>query len=114
MPPIRVSGNRPTYRMVRGQKSQGGQARRPARRATLHVQARLNLKPAKTPGLTIPQSLLVRRVRWKVVGCPRSFEELDPITAEPFKRKLTAILSADVKGCSRLMGAEEEPSDSLD
>jgi len=30
------------------------------------------------------------------------------MTAERFKRKLTAILSADVKGYSRLMGADEE------
>ncbi|HME42554.1 MAG TPA: adenylate/guanylate cyclase domain-containing protein [Syntrophorhabdales bacterium] len=30
------------------------------------------------------------------------------MTAEPFKRKLTAILSADVKGYSRLMGEDEE------
>ena len=30
------------------------------------------------------------------------------MTAEKFKRKLTAILSADVKGYSRLMGADEE------
>jgi adenylate cyclase len=30
------------------------------------------------------------------------------VTAEKFKRKLTAILSADVKGYSRLMGADEE------
>jgi len=28
----------------------------------------------------------------------------DPMSAESFKRKLTAILSADVKGYSRLMG----------
>jgi adenylate cyclase len=32
----------------------------------------------------------------------------DSMTAEKFKRKLTAILSADVKGYSRLMGADEE------
>jgi len=30
------------------------------------------------------------------------------MTAEDFKRKLTAILSADVKGYSRLMGEDEE------
>ena len=30
------------------------------------------------------------------------------MTAEKFKRKLTAILSADVKGYSRLMGEDEE------
>ena len=30
------------------------------------------------------------------------------MTAEVFKRKLTAILSADVKGYSRLMGTDEE------
>jgi len=30
------------------------------------------------------------------------------MTAEKFKRKLTAILSADVKGYSRLMGTDEE------
>jgi len=30
------------------------------------------------------------------------------MAAEKFKRKLTAILSADVKGYSRLMGADEE------
>ena len=30
------------------------------------------------------------------------------MTSEEFKRKLTAILSADVKGYSRLMGADEE------
>ncbi len=30
------------------------------------------------------------------------------MTAEIFKRKLTAILSADVKGYSRLMGEDEE------
>jgi adenylate cyclase len=29
------------------------------------------------------------------------------MTAEKVKRKLTAILSADVKGYSRLMGADE-------
>ena len=31
----------------------------------------------------------------------------DPMSAESFKRKLTAILSADVKGYSRLMGENE-------
>jgi len=31
----------------------------------------------------------------------------DPITTEKVKRKLTAILSADVKGYRRLMGADE-------
>jgi adenylate cyclase len=31
----------------------------------------------------------------------------DPMTADKVKRKLTAILSADVKGYSRLMGADE-------
>jgi adenylate cyclase len=30
------------------------------------------------------------------------------VTAEKFKRKLTAFLSADVKGYSRLMGEDEE------
>ncbi len=30
------------------------------------------------------------------------------MTAEKVKRKLTAILSADVKGYSRLMGEDEE------
>jgi adenylate cyclase len=30
------------------------------------------------------------------------------VTQEKFKRKLAAILSADVKGYSRLMGADEE------
>ena len=30
------------------------------------------------------------------------------MTTEKFKRKLTAILSADVKGYSRLMGEDEE------
>src|SRR3974377_279466 len=30
------------------------------------------------------------------------------MTPEPFKRKLAAILSADVKGYSRLMGEDEE------
>jgi hypothetical protein len=30
------------------------------------------------------------------------------MTAEKFKRKLTAILSADVKGYRRLMGTDEE------
>jgi class 3 adenylate cyclase len=30
------------------------------------------------------------------------------MTAEKFKRKLTATLSADVKGYSRLMGTDEE------
>ena len=30
------------------------------------------------------------------------------MTAEKFKPKLTAILSADVKGYSRLMGEDEE------
>ena len=30
------------------------------------------------------------------------------MTPEKFKRKLTAILSADVKGYSRLMGTDEE------
>ena len=30
------------------------------------------------------------------------------MTPEKFKRKLTAILSADVKGYSRLMGEDEE------
>jgi len=30
------------------------------------------------------------------------------MTAEKFKGKLTAILSADVKGYSRLMGTDEE------
>ena len=30
------------------------------------------------------------------------------MTAEKFKRKLSAILSADVKGYSRLMGEDEE------
>ncbi len=30
------------------------------------------------------------------------------MTAEKFKRKLTPILSADVKGYSRLMGEDEE------
>jgi class 3 adenylate cyclase len=30
------------------------------------------------------------------------------MTAEGYKRKLTAILSADVKGYSRLMGEDEE------
>ena len=30
------------------------------------------------------------------------------MAAEDFKRKLTAILSADVKGYSRLMGEDEE------
>ena len=30
------------------------------------------------------------------------------MSPEKFKRKLTAILSADVKGYSRLMGADEE------
>jgi adenylate cyclase len=30
------------------------------------------------------------------------------MTAEKFKRKLAAILSADVKGYSRLMGEDEE------
>ena len=30
------------------------------------------------------------------------------MSAEKFRRKLTAILSADVKGYSRLMGADEE------
>jgi len=30
------------------------------------------------------------------------------MAAEEFKRKLTAILSADVKGYSRLMGEDEE------
>lgn len=30
------------------------------------------------------------------------------MTAEKFKRKLAAILSADVKGYSRLMGGDEE------
>jgi adenylate cyclase len=29
------------------------------------------------------------------------------MTEEGFKRKLTAILSADVEGCSRLMGEDE-------
>ncbi len=33
---------------------------------------------------------------------------MTPMTTEPFKRKLTAILSADVKGYSRLMGEDEE------
>jgi len=32
----------------------------------------------------------------------------DPMTSEEFKRKLTAILSADVKGFSHLMGEDEE------
>lgn len=31
----------------------------------------------------------------------------DPVTEEKAKRKLTAILSADVKGYSRLMGQNE-------
>ena len=31
----------------------------------------------------------------------------DPVTEERAKRKLTAILSADVKGYSRLMGEDE-------
>jgi class 3 adenylate cyclase len=30
------------------------------------------------------------------------------MATEPYKRKLTAILSADVKGYSRLMGEDEE------
>ena len=30
------------------------------------------------------------------------------MTQEGFKRELTAILSADVEGCSRLMGEDEE------
>ena len=30
------------------------------------------------------------------------------MSAESFKRKLTAILSADVKGYSRLMGEDED------
>jgi len=34
--------------------------------------------------------------------------EGDPMTTESFKRKLTAILSADVAGYSRLMGEDEE------
>ena len=36
-----------------------------------------------------------------------SFFGGDPMSAEPFKRKLSAILSADVKGYSRLMGEDE-------
>ena len=32
----------------------------------------------------------------------------DPVTEESFKRKLTAILSADVEGYSRLMGEDED------
>ena len=32
----------------------------------------------------------------------------DPMTEESFKRKLTAILSADVEGYSRLMGEDED------
>jgi hypothetical protein len=32
----------------------------------------------------------------------------NPMTTEKVKRKLTAILSADVKGYSRLMGEDEE------
>jgi adenylate cyclase len=32
----------------------------------------------------------------------------DPVTTEEFKRKLTAILSADVEGYSRLMGEDED------
>jgi class 3 adenylate cyclase len=32
----------------------------------------------------------------------------NPMTVEKFKRKLTAIFSADVKGYSRLMGTDEE------
>ena len=42
------------------------------------------------------------REKWR---CPQGE---DPMTAEKFKRKLTAILSADVKGYSRLMGTDEE------
>ena len=33
------------------------------------------------------------------------------MTPEKFKRKLSAILSADVKGYSRLMGEDEEGND---
>jgi len=32
----------------------------------------------------------------------------DPMTAQEIKRKLIAILSADVKGYSRLMGEDEK------
>jgi class 3 adenylate cyclase len=32
----------------------------------------------------------------------------NPVIPEKFKRKLTAILSTDVRGYSRLMGADEE------
>ncbi len=32
---------------------------------------------------------------------------VDPVNTEEFKRKLTAILSADVEGYSRLMGEDE-------
>jgi adenylate cyclase len=43
--------------------------------------------------------LLIRPLGWKGG---------DPMNAEEFKRKLTAILSADVEGYSRLMGEDEE------
>jgi len=37
----------------------------------------------------------------------------DPMATEDFKRKLTAIFSADVAGHSRLMGDDEEATVSL-
>ena len=37
-----------------------------------------------------------------------SYQKGDPMAPENLKRKLTAILSADVKGYSRLMGEDEE------
>jgi adenylate cyclase len=38
----------------------------------------------------------------------RSVKEGNPMTTDGFKRKLTAILSADVEGYSRLMGEDED------
>ena len=42
------------------------------------------------------------------VAAPVSEEAEVPVATPELKRKLTAILSADVKGYSRLMGEDEE------
>jgi class 3 adenylate cyclase len=38
----------------------------------------------------------------------QNIREVPPMTTQDFKRKLTAIHSADVEGYSRLMGEDEE------
>ena len=50
----------PAGRILRGQNSEGSQARRPAGGAADEVRVRDQLKTAKQIGVTIPQSVLYR------------------------------------------------------